>query len=119
MLEMGTNYHRTQGRMSTEAPIGINQNYFILPFLLFFLKKDCEIASNGMINPIGQLTSDEIYPMNENLFHREFSTNLVQKMEFHDTKWIQLRPEYKEEPINCLEDSFDATNFEGWHIKWF
>ena len=72
-----------------------------------------------MINPIGQLNSDEIYPMNENLFHREFSTNLVQKMEFHDTQWIQLRPEYKEEPINCLDDSFDATNFEGWHIKWF
>ena len=49
MREMGTNYHRTQGMMSKEAPIGINQNYFIFQFLLFFLKKDCEIASNGMI----------------------------------------------------------------------
>ena len=86
MLEMGTNYHRTQGRISTEAPIGIYHNYFILQFLLFLLKKDCVIASNGMINPIGLSTSDEIYPTNENLFHHEFSTNLVQKMEFHDTK---------------------------------
>ena len=62
-----------------------------------------------MINPIGQSSSEEIYPTNDDLFHHEFSTNLAQRMEFHGTQWIQLRPEYKEEPINCLDGSFHAT----------
>ena len=51
--------------MSKEAPIGINQKYFFYNFFFLLLKKDCEIASNGIINTIGQLTSKEIYPTNE------------------------------------------------------
>jgi len=81
--------------------------------------KDCEIASNGIINPIGQSTSEEKYPTNDDLFHHEFSTDLAPRMKFHGTQWIQLRPEYKEAPIDCLNGSFDATNFGGWHIQWF
>ena len=49
--------------------------------------------------------------MNDDLFHHEFSTNLAQMMEFHGTQWIQLRPEYKEEPIDCLDGSLQRMAY--------